>query len=81
MRVAVEERLSDLVFESLDLAAQGRLREEHFLRRAADVGLLSDSDEVAELSEFHVDEHNWKSCSGKELGISRKERGRAMLAA
>ena len=45
----VQQRLSELAFQPLDLGADRRLRDVDALGRAGEVGLLGDGDEVLEL--------------------------------
>jgi hypothetical protein len=49
----VEEHDSELLLELADLLAQRRLRDPHPRGRAAEVQLLRDGDEVAEVAELH----------------------------
>ena len=49
----VEQRLTHLAFQPLDLGADRRLRDVDALGGAGEVGLLGDGDEVLELPKFH----------------------------
>ncbi len=51
--VAVEQRDAKLALDRLDLQAQGRLADVQAFRRAAEVQLLGDRDEITELAKFH----------------------------
>ena len=51
--VAQQQRRADLLLELADLLAQRRLGHVQALRRAAEVQLLGDGDEVAQVSELH----------------------------
>ena len=52
---AVEELDAELLLELADLLAYCRLRDVQALRRAAEVQLLGDGDEVPQVTEFHGD--------------------------
>lgn len=52
--VAVEQLNAELSLEHADLLAQRGLAHPETLRRPAEVQLLSDCDEVAEVTEFHM---------------------------
>ena len=54
-RMAHEQGRVDLLFQRLDLLRQRRLLHVQLLRRARDVALTGDGDEVAEMAEFHLD--------------------------
>jgi hypothetical protein len=69
MSLTLQQALADFVLQRLDLPTQRGLREEKFLRGAADVARLGHGHEVTQLSEFHEREHNRKAGSGQELGI------------
>ena len=51
--VAQQQRRADLLLELADLLAQRRLRHVQALGRAAEVQLLGDDDEVAQVAELH----------------------------
>ena len=51
--VAQQQRRADLLLELADLLAQRRLGHVQALRRAAEVQLLGDGDEVAQVAELH----------------------------
>src|SRR5208282_2932050 len=51
---ALEQLHPEFVFELADLLAERRLRHMQALRGAAEVQLFSDGDEVAEVSQFHM---------------------------
>lgn len=53
-RRSSEERGTDFVLEGADLAADRRLRDVKALGGAADMALLGDGDEIADLSEAHA---------------------------
>lgn len=53
-RGPLEQRRAELVLEAADLAAERRLRDVQATRGAADVLLLGDGDEVAQLGEAHA---------------------------
>src|SRR5947207_1250452 len=53
MCLTFEQALAYLILERFDLSAQCRLRQKHFLRRAADIGSFGDGHEVAQLTQFH----------------------------
>ena len=52
--VAVKQRHAELGLELADLLADARLREMQAVGRAAEVKLLGDGDERAQLPQFHV---------------------------
>src|SRR3954451_19237741 len=52
-RLAVEQLHIELVFERADLLAQGRLLDAEPFRRAGDMALLGNGDEVAKVTQFH----------------------------
>ena len=53
MCLTFEQALAYLILERFDLAAQCRLRQKHFLRRAADIARFGNGHEVAQLTQFH----------------------------
>ena len=53
-RMAHEQRGVDLALERADLLAERRLLHVQLLRRARDVALMGDGDEIAEVAQFHV---------------------------
>jgi hypothetical protein len=53
--IAVEERLPELTLEAPDLRADGRLGDRYAGRRARELSLLGDRDEVRELPQVHKD--------------------------
>jgi hypothetical protein len=52
-RASLEECRADLALEVADLAAQRRLRDVQPLRRAPEVQLLGDRDEIPEMTQLH----------------------------
>ncbi len=48
-----EQRDAELVFQPLDLACQGRLRDPQVRRRTCDAAKLGDADEVVQATQFH----------------------------
>src|SRR4051812_1068167 len=48
-----QQLLAELLFQLLDLAAQGRLRDMQLFRRSADMPLLCNRSKIAKLPQFH----------------------------
>src|SRR5205085_7892865 len=57
-RFAPEELYLEFGFERADLLAQRRLLNAQPLRRASDMALLGDGDEIAKVPQFHYDTRN-----------------------
>ena len=74
--MAFEERRADLALQVADLPAQRRLRDVESPRRAAEVQLLGDRDEVAKVAELHARRRRWTRC-----GRARRRGCRASRAA